>query len=774
MAKRDANINISGDTTDAQQSIQDLENFTKKSFNKMSDAAQKESKEVSDAFKKSGIRMEKDIKKSSADARKNYQKIKNSGTASANDIKRAHIAMTKKIKANNRELNTSSNLVSKAFKGLRANLLGITLAAAGAAIAIKKAFDFAGNAAKLQAQRTAFNNFTSAMGEDADELLKKLTEVSKGTVAQSSLISSAGKALLLGLDPTKIVKLLEVARASSKITGEELTTQFNDIAIGTGRASRLILDNLGIMFSQAEATRRAAIEFGVLESELTDNQKAQGNLNEVIRQGQVIIQNVGKDYTSQADVLAKLKARYIDITVVIGQKLLKALPKVEIAVLKVSKAFLQFFKVLSQGNKINSRFLDFMGVTTDSTSRAQHGIDNLTRAIEFMDKRIESATDATKEFNQAEETSVTNSAKLIKRSKERQDFLQKEEKLIADNLKVKLAAIEEGNTAQKAQNDLLKKSITETKQELRELEAEVKRAADFNQTILDEIAESQKRRDQAGFDPLEKLVDDLKRAEEQFEQASEERTAGNVERARELTLSAVQAANAILEVGKGADKESEVSTQELSKAQFEAGKLVQHAKDFAVEMQSAAEDAIPAVEEKIINMENALKVGKETLKGVKDAIAEATREAGALKAKLSEDTTATHTQVINTVNAGGTSAPGMDTGGAIPGYGGGDRRLRLLEDGEHVIRKESVRKIGREAAEAFNAGDVAGLISSLPVQGMNQGGEVKGESATKSVNVNMELGGGSYPMQATESVANAFVREIEIINITRGRKKVIY
>ncbi len=770
MSKRDAEINITGNSEDAKQSVKDLENFSRKSFNQMSADAEKQAEEVSDAFKKSGLRMEKDIKKSSDDARKRYKTIKNSGTASANDIKRAHGVMTRKIKANNREMSLGAGLVSKGFKAMRSNLLATTLAISGVVIGLRKAFDFAETAAKLKAQKLAFKNFTESLGVDADDLIKKLKETSRGTVSQADLIGSAGKALLLGLDPSKIVKLLEIARASAKITGESLTTLFNDVAVGTGRASKLILDNLGIQFSQGEATRRAAEALGVKKDQLTANQIATGNLNEVIRQGQPIIERVGKDFTNQADVLAKIKARYSDMVVILGQKFLKIMPKVELIVLKVTKRFLLNIKVISKLAKSFNVLTDLLHITSGSADRADVGIENLTRGMAALDKQIAEATTTMDDMAKAEESSVETSKKIIEQARKRKELLNEEEGIINKNLAVKVAAINKANEMQKIQNALLKKSISSTRAELRELEAEVNKAANFSKQILDEIAASEKRRAQTGFDPLEKMVDDLERAEDLFKKATQERAAGNLDAARELTLTAVQAANAILEVQKGAEKESEVSKGELAKAVFEAEKLTKAAKDFAAEMQTAATTAVPLVQKQIEALEAELVAGKDTLKGVKTSIAEATSAAQLLKNKLSENTTATHTQIINTINTGGNGGPGFNTGGPIPGYGGGDKVPIMTEGGEHVIRKESVRKLGRNAADAFNRGSVRDLIAALPVQHFKEGGEVKGSTA----NVNLSLNDKTFAMQAEQSVADEFVDEIKTINIVRGRKQNIY
>lgn len=768
------NIEIGGDTSGAEASIKDLENSTKKSFSKMSNEADKASADISDAFKKAGIRTEKAIKENSRKARSDFEKIKNSGVATSNEIKRAHNKMTEKIKKNNREMSTGAGILSKAFKVFRGNLLAIGATAVGLVFTFKKLFDFGESAAKLKAQQLAFKNFTANLGEDSDKLLKKLTEVSRGTVSQADLIKSAGTALLLGLDPTKITELLEVARASSKITGEALTTQFEDIAKGTGRASKLILDNLGIMFSQAEASRRAAAAAGVLVSELTDQQVAVGNLTEVIRQGQPIIRGVGKDFDSQADVLARIRARYTNIVNVIGQKFLKILPKVEIAVLKITKRFLLNIKVISQLARSFSVFTDFLKITRGATDRADHGIEKLTNGMEALDKRIDSANKVQQEMNASQGVGAEKLQELINKARERKKLLQEQELEITANMNTEIAAINATSEAQKVKNELIKKQITATKAELRALQTEAKRSADFAQQLLDTIASSEKRRAQAGFDPLEKLVDDLDRAESDFEQATKERAAGNVDRARELTLSAVQAANAILEVQKGTDIESEVTTGQLNRATTQAERLVESAQKFAAAMQKSADEAIPSAVQKLETLEAQLALGKATVAGVADAIKTATDAATLLKIKLSENTTATHTQVINTVSAGGgDNIPGFRSGVHLPGYGGGDKILARLEKGEDVIKKESVRslkKLGTSAMNAIHQGDIQGLINSLPLPGFKEGRQ-SSDSASSTSDVNLIIGEKKFPMKAERSVADGFLEEIKNVNVVRGRKE---
>jgi len=60
---------------------------------------------------------------------------------------------------------------------------------------------------------------------------------------------------------------------------------------------------------------------------------------------------------------------------------------------------------------------------------------------------------------------------------------------------------------------------------------------------------------------------------------------------------------------------------------------------------------------------------------------------------------------------------GLSTGGQIPGYGGGDRHLALLEGGEAVVSKETTRAHAQELASwgvpGFQQGGVAGARANL-------------------------------------------------------------
>lgn len=93
---------------------------------------------------------------------------------------------------------------------------------------------------------------------------------------------------------------------------------------------------------------------------------------------------------------------------------------------------------------------------------------------------------------------------------------------------------------------------------------------------------------------------------------------------------------------------------------------------------------------------------------------------------------------------GGGPVPRLASGGALPGYGGGDRVHALLEAGEFVVRKEAVRRY-RPLIAAINALRVpgfryGGMVPPVPAMArLRAGGEASG-GATDTVRLRLDVG----------------------------------
>lgn len=130
--------------------------------------------------------------------------------------------------------------------------------------------------------------------------------------------------------------------------------------------------------------------------------------------------------------------------------------------------------------------------------------------------------------------------------------------------------------------------------------------------------------------------------------------------------------------------------------------------------------------------------------------------------------------VTLTVNQAGAAAPGAipghATGTILPGYGGGDRRLILAEDGEAITRKEAVAYYGRSFMAALNARQIprfaeGGFVSDLASSSVSPGG-----SALHPVTLNLP-GAGSFQMSASPSVVGELQAVIAREALKYGRRR---
>lgn len=170
--------------------------------------------------------------------------------------------------------------------------LGVLLTKTGigyAAVA-GAAASFAVSAVKaaLESER-ATQQFNLSLGDLADTMREDLRVASKGLVSNFQLMDNANRALALGINKNQLVPLMEVAAARSKVFGRTVTEAFNDITIGIGRQSRLILDNLGIIIDLDKTYKRYAESLGKTSEALSESEKKQALVNAIIEDTQPLL-----------------------------------------------------------------------------------------------------------------------------------------------------------------------------------------------------------------------------------------------------------------------------------------------------------------------------------------------------------------------------------------------------------------------------------------------------------------------------------------------------
>lgn len=176
-------------------------------------------------------------------------------------------------------------------------LLTTALVAAGAAF---KGFDMAKTSAQFADARTVF----AAAGHDIEEFRK----ATKGLLSDKALITKFNYASQLGVTKDAFMELANVADAAAKKMGISQEYAFESLITGSVRASKPILDNVGIMIDAEKVHADYAKSIGKTADSLTEAEEKQAYLNEVVRQGRTMIADVAGVGATASDVYDKWDA----------------------------------------------------------------------------------------------------------------------------------------------------------------------------------------------------------------------------------------------------------------------------------------------------------------------------------------------------------------------------------------------------------------------------------------------------------------------------------
>lgn len=243
----------------------------------------------------------------------------------------------------------------------------------GAVIVLDKAWNLAFSAAKFQQAEQGFANLSASYSASSKQIISDLQKVSAGTISTANLMKDAGTAMLLGIPAEQLTKLMEIARASSRITGDSISKSFQDVVKGVGRGSKLVLDNLGLMLDTGKANEEYAKQLGKTVGQLTDAEKKQAFFNATVKAGDKIIQQVGVRARTSAEAMEAFKASIEDLKIVLGKIFISISSGLSSALLAASSGFQSllamiaksFGKLLDQMSKIPIVGEQFRGIAQD-------------------------------------------------------------------------------------------------------------------------------------------------------------------------------------------------------------------------------------------------------------------------------------------------------------------------------------------------------------------------------------------------------------------------
>jgi len=266
-------------------------------------------------FKNLGIKSSAHFDLLRAQAVQSFEAIKRSGKATADDLVRAERAKADRIKQiNDEQFGRQTSLLTK-FKD---HWLAVSAAIYGAIRVMKAGWDMMKEAANFEQQQKSFANLAGSYAVNSDEIIEQLKKVSSNTISTMTLIEKAGTAMMMGIDPDKIVKLMEIARATARMTGQSVSQAFSDIALAVGRQSKMILDNLGIIVSVDAANKAYAKTLNKTAKELTDVERKQAFLYATVEAGTDLIKRLGEQSDTTRDKMDRLSAVTANFKIQVG------------------------------------------------------------------------------------------------------------------------------------------------------------------------------------------------------------------------------------------------------------------------------------------------------------------------------------------------------------------------------------------------------------------------------------------------------------------------
>jgi hypothetical protein len=239
----------------------------------------------------------------------------------------------------------------------------------------------------------------------------------------------------LGADADQLANLMEVAAFRGRAMGISTTQAFDDIVRGVGRASPMILDNLGIVVNANETYSSYAKEIGKSANELTKAEKTQALLNAVLKEGNTMLDKAGGLVEDNASQYEKLTARTTDYKNELKQTLTEAITPSLKAFLDYSDAMDKASEATGLTDQRSRIYLGAMQLQVDQQKEQEESTKAATSAIseqgDVMEENVptlEELTQAMEDMQEANANLIDGAIEITNRNK---DYQQSQDDILA-------------------------------------------------------------------------------------------------------------------------------------------------------------------------------------------------------------------------------------------------------------------------------------------------------------------------------------------------------
>lgn len=211
----------------------------------------------------------------------------------------------------------TSSLMGK----MKEHWLGFSAAVYAAYEVVSKGFESMELASKAQQAEASFKAITTSMGYDTEKLLGSLEELSAGTVDASELMQKAVQGMALGLKDSQLVGLMDAARTSARVWGQDVASTYDTLVTAVGGGVRAMgpLVKMGLVTKEQYQELNKVIEAGATDLDMYSLVMANATKQQA---------EFGLAITDNAERIQKVHASFTELKETIGGVLLATIGRV--------------------------------------------------------------------------------------------------------------------------------------------------------------------------------------------------------------------------------------------------------------------------------------------------------------------------------------------------------------------------------------------------------------------------------------------------------------
>ena len=238
---------------------------------------------------------------------------------------------TERVGKNQTRLGQASASAGRSFAAQSQGLggvVGVYAAAAANVFALTAAFTALNRAAQFETIIRGTEQLANAVGSSSQRVIRGLQDITNGQLSIVEAATQANLALSAGFNSQQINELAEVSLKASRALGRNLTDSFQRITRGAIKLEPELLDEIGIFTRIEPAVEAYAASLNKSASQLTQFERRQAFVNQVIKDGQRAFADITDTGETTQEVFEKLVANFQNLAIQAGLLVTKGLEPV--------------------------------------------------------------------------------------------------------------------------------------------------------------------------------------------------------------------------------------------------------------------------------------------------------------------------------------------------------------------------------------------------------------------------------------------------------------